>query len=415
MKLFIAAAPLFNSEMAVEAYRLKYDDSQKIFGLSADYTALDGAMRTPGLDLVKSVGVEPFTGGKKLFVDVNHYQIMAGALEDGSIEPESIVCVLNKDFLFDENLLRMCRGLKLKGFAFAIEGLIYSRDFAPFFEIADFTAYKHQTAVAWNGLFTVSGRLPYMRYIIGGLTDNDLFESVRDIPNTWFEGAFFTKPYTKGERRLSPLKANYLRLLKLVGDESFEIYEVARVVQTDAALSLYLLRYINSAGMGLSQKVNSISQAVALLGIDETRKWIMVVVSTSLAEDKPGEITRLSLVRAKFAENLAGLFGLKGHGSRLFLMGLFSLIGVVMDMPIHEAIEEISVEGEMKEALVYQTGLYAGVLKLVYFYERADWAGVSYITITEGVDAGGVNDAYIDALKWYRDMLEGMKKSIISM
>ena len=72
--------------------------------------------------------------------------------------------------------------------------------------------------------------------------------------------------------------------------------------------------------MTVNSEITSIRHAAAMLGQKELKKWINTAVTSELCADKPNEVTRLSLLRAKFAENLAPAFEMAGHSSELFLM-----------------------------------------------------------------------------------------------
>jgi EAL and modified HD-GYP domain-containing signal transduction protein len=150
---------------------------------------------------------------------------------------------------------------------------------------------------------------------------------------------------------------------------------------------------------------------VAILGQKEVRRWATVAISVSLAEDRPGEITKLSLVRAKFAENLALAFELGIFQSNLFMAGLFSLLDVVLEKPMAEAVKEVAVDDRVKKALVDKTGELYTVLDLIYTYERADWDKVSIIGIRNNVDMEMVIQAFLDALVWYNQLLASIDES----
>ena len=127
-----------------------------------------------------------------------------------------------------------------------------------------------------------------------------------------------------------------------------------------------------------------------MLGQRELKKWINTAVANALYADKPNEVTRLSLLRAKFAENLAEAFGLKAQKDELFLMGLFSVLDV------------IHVAGEISNALIYRIGVLAPVYDFMLQYETANWAEVSRLMLLKNIDMNTVYEAYTSALKWYR-------------
>ena len=217
-----------------------------------------------------------------------------------------------------------------------------------------------------------------------------------------YEGDFYRLPVTKGSTKVAPLKVNYLELLKIVNNPDFELTKAADIIGRDTALVIELLRMVNH--MAINSEITSIRHAAAMLGQRELKKWINAVVSHQLCADKPNEITRLSLLRAKFAENLAPAFEMAALSSELFLMGLFSVLDIILDKPMKEALAMVNVSKEIQEALVNQNGDMARVFDFIKRYELASWAELSRQMIVYNVKEAPVYDAYIDALAWYRDL-----------
>ena len=196
---------------------------------------------------------------------------------------------------------------------------------------------------------------------------------------------------------------NYIQLLNLVNDDNFELSEAADIIGRDPALTISLLKMVNT--MTINGGISSIRHAAAMLGQKELKKWINTAVVNELCADRPGEITRLSLLRAKLAEELAGVFGLQGRTEELFLMGLFSVLDVIMEKPMKEALGMVKVTEDIKEALVQGQGKLSPVYELILKYEKADWQDVSRQLLLREISTEVVNNAYLNALVWYKKLL----------
>ncbi|MDR1572072.1 MAG: HDOD domain-containing protein, partial [Clostridiales Family XIII bacterium] len=236
---------------------------------------------------------------------------------------------------------------------------------------------------------------------------SDLFNDLRSRYKGLFEGPFYRTPLTRGRHGASPLQVNLINLLNTVRDENFEFDSVAEVIQRDPALTVSLLRLVNSAYFALKEKVKSINQAVVMLGQTETRKWITTAVAKLLGAEKPSEVTRLSLIRAKFAEGLAKKFGMEKEAQSLFLMGLFSVLDAILDMPIDEALDLVRVSDDIYAALVRREGRYAHVYQFMLDYEAANWNAVSRALILNDLPTSDIYEAYMGAMTWYSDIVGG--------
>ena len=214
-----------------------------------------------------------------------------------------------------------------------------------------------------------------------------------------YEGKFYRVPITKGQTDVAPLKGNYIDLLNIVNSPDFELTTAADIIGRDTALTIDLLKMVQP--LAVNSEITSIRHAAAMLGQRELKKWINTAVANALYADKPNEVTRLSLLRAKFAENLAESFGLKARKDELFLMGLFSVLDVILEKPMEEALQVVHVSGEISNALIYRIGVLAPVYEFLLQYETANWAEVSRQMLLKEIDMDAVYDAYVAALKWY--------------
>ena len=113
---------------------------------------------------------------------------------------------------------------------------------------------------------------------------------------------------------------------------------------------------------------------------------------------------RLSLLRAKFSENLAPVFELGAQSGELFLMGLFSVLDLIIGKPMEEALQLVKVSKEIREALIEGKGHFSPVLTFVKQYENANWQEIDRTMLLDNMNSEEVYEAYVGALRWYRDL-----------
>lgn len=410
MKTFVVAIPLFDHTMTVVAYRLCDRNADKLFGTANDYQEMGEYLLSPGLNLVEKVGIEPFAADKLLFADLNQYLLLMGVPTNLHIPPEQLVCTLPCTIPQDDLILEKCRNLLGRGYRLALNGFPLQAPKSPLMEMVSYVFLDYG---ANNYSTQLKAMMPYLQekyVIISNLPDSASYDKVSSIPRAYFSGRFYSQPITRNAGPISPLKVNALHLLSQTNQEDFDLGEVAQVVEKDPSISIALMRFINSPALGMRQKISSIRNAVAILGQKEMRRWVNVAVSVSLAEDRPGEITRLSLVRAKFAENLANYYEMGVLAPSLFMAGLFSLLDVILERPMEDAINEISVDERVRMALVERKGPLYEVLDLIYAYEQASWDKVSINMIRNNLDVESITGAFIDALVWYKQLLMAIEE-----
>ena len=406
MKLFIVAVPLFDNTMTVKAYRLCDRDGDRAIGIQNDFRRMTEAFLSPGLDLIEQIGIEPFAGDKQLFADLNMYQLLVGRPSNIDINPSKLVCVMPGNIPVNDMTIEKCTALKEKGYRLAFEGLPEEISENRLIPMVDFLILDYLSPSFTSAHFYARTYWPDVHLVFSNVPDAESYDRLTARnPQGLFTGGFYSSPITEGISEISPVKVNALQLLSLVNSGDFEFEETVAIIERDPYLTISLLRFINSAAIGLGTRVDSIMRAVTILGQKEIRRWATIAISISLAQDRPGEITKLALIRARFAENLAEAFGMGDSANSLFLAGLFSLIDIVLQLPMEEALQQIALDEEVKRALVKRQGDVYKILDFIFTYERADWDQCSIMMIQSGVDLEAVNKAFVDAAFWYHSLL----------
>jgi len=386
-------------------------DGDKLLGAAEDFRMLSGELLAPALELVQKIGVEPFTGGRNFFIDISKYQLLIGMPLSKKIPPENVVCIIDKATLNDNAAFAKLGSLKKKGYQVAIQGLPHNISMETAVKFFDFILLSSNDPNFNSDLKVMRPFIFKTKLVISDIPDMGTFNRFAGARGVLLSGDFYSQPITRGVTEISPIKVNALRLLKEINDDSFQLGTAATTIERDPALSISLLRFINTMNPDRSRKIDSIRNAVAILGQKEVKKWANVAISVGIGEDRPSELTRLSLVRAKFAENLATAFGMPALSGSLFIAGLFSLLDVILQMPLSTAINEVAADGEIKDALLNKEGRIYEVLSLVFAYERADWYNASIIMVRNSVDIEDLAQSFLDSLYWYRQLLDAIDQS----
>lgn len=399
--------PLFDDKMSVSAYSIFTQRNNLLLNPAMQGTGQhDGAARVEGLELVRSVGLETLADDKEVFVPVTNISVFADLESQCSATPERIVFLIDNTIPPIEMYINRLRELKEKGYKLAIRKLAVSEfeNYREVLSLMDYVLLNNRKIAIDKAKIYFGTLFPNVKLCAGNIDDMQIYESlVEQGGYSLYEGNFYRLPVAKGDNQVAPLKLNYIELLNIVNAEDFDLQRAADIIGRDTALTISLLGMVNR--MTVNSEIASIRHAAAMLGQKELKRWINTAVAGELYADKPSEITRLSLLRARFAENLAGAFGLAMQKDELFLMGLFSVLDVILEKPMKEALEYMKVTGEIRKALLDQSGILAPVYEFMLQYECADWQEVSRQMILKELDDDTVQNAYTDALEWYRNLV----------
>jgi EAL and modified HD-GYP domain-containing signal transduction protein len=184
-----------------------------------------------------------------------------------------------------------------------------------------------------------------------------------------------------------------------------DITDLEAVFKHDAMLSYKLLLYMNAPVNGLRQEIRSIAHAIIILGYEQLYRWLTLLLFTSGKVDPRSKaLLKSALVRARMAEIL-GQDKFKGpEKDELFIVGVFSLLDVLLNMPMEQALERLNLPASITLALTRHDGIYAPYLDLTLACEEADEASIARIAEKCGLDAMAVNQAHIQALVWAEDI-----------
>lgn len=405
--MFLALVPLFDEDMAVRAYSVfSQKDNFFLDPMMLGTRQFDGAASVEGLALIRSMGIETLSDNEEIFVPLSNISIFADVDSQCTAPHERIAFLINNTIPPQEAYVTRLKELKEKGYKLAVRKLAVA-DFENYREILKLADYVFLDSrrIAIDKARIYFGKLyPNIKLCAGGIDSMDIYESLKEHGGyQLYEGDFYRMPVTKGSHEVAPLKINYIELLNLVNNENFELTDAADVIGRDTALTISLLQMVNR--MTVNSGITSIRHAAAMLGQKELKRWINTAVVNEMYSDKPTEVTRLSLLRAKFAEYLGSVYDLQNRGDELFLMGLFSVLDVILEKPMEEALEMVMVSKDIKEALIHGAGKFAPVLNMMRQYENANWQEVSRLLLIANMDVVPVNNAYMDSLRWYRDLM----------
>ena len=398
--------PLFYEDMSVASYCL-YAQKENMYErphllIAGKY---DGAGSIVGLEVFDSVSEDDLVANCSIIVPINNISLFSNIEQQLTGFDGRIVLLIDQTIKPEESYNKRLQDLKSKGFKLALKDLsIASLDeFKFMMDDFDLLLINSDTGDVIEQAREFRKVLPKIDLCAENLHSKEEFESAKESGLfKVFEGTFFRVPINTGDTEVAPIKINYLKLMKVINEPDFDLDDVANVISQDPALTIELLKIANK--LTINSNIRSIAQATALLGQKELRRWLNTTLLNELAAGKPNEITRLSLVRARFAENLAPIFDYAMRKDELFLMGLFSLLNLILDMPMDKALEQVGVSNEIKKALVSDDGIFAPQLEFLLSYEAGDWQEVSRLMVLHDIEMDDVYEAYVEALKWYGSM-----------
>ena len=405
--MMLTLIPFFDRNMSVSAYSLFTRKNNFLMNPSLlGSRQFDGAAYVDGLELIQELGTTTLSGGKPIFVSLNNISIFSSLESECKNTNHAPILLIDQTFPPVSMYTDRIRELREFGYHFAIRNLPVHcyEDYAPILSQMDYILIDCQKIDAVKASFYFRKLYPDICICASNIPDMETFGKLSPAETiSLFEGTFFRMPVTRGEHKVSPLKINYISLLNLIEEDDFDLTKAADIISQDTALIISLLRLANTRSF--NSEITSVRVAVSMLGQKDLTRWIQTTVIEKLCSDKPNELMRLSLLRAKFAENLAPVFGMAMRSQELFLVGLFSILDIILDCSMEEALSMVRVSGKIRTALLEHTGSLAEVLHFIVKYESAEWQEVSRQLVLKNIEIPDVSHAWVSSLQWYAKLI----------
>ena len=396
MDLFVARQPIFDERLNVYAYELLFRAGpENVFVRKHSDQASPRVIH----DALHVFGLETLAGGARLFVNVNREVLVEGLAT--LLPPEIAVVELLETVELDEEVFAAAFALRSAGYLIALDDFVFRPGCEPLVAVADIIKVDFlATAPGEREALVRRHRRPGLRFLAEKVETREDFEAARRMGYELFQGYFFARPQMISARDVPGSTLSRLRLLQAVSGE-LDLVEVEEILRADPALSVKLLRHLNSASFRWRSAVRSIRQALTLLGERPFRRWAALVTLTSLGEQKPTELLLDTLVRAQFCERLAQPFGIPDAAGDLFLMGLLSHVDAIIGRPLPELLDQLALAPRVKEALLGGgEGVLAELFRAALAYEQGDFAPLEALANARAVAAEEIGRAFADALDW---------------
>ncbi|HQS59837.1 MAG: hypothetical protein B7Y56_14915 [Gallionellales bacterium 35-53-114] len=227
---------------------------------------------------------------------------------------------------------------------------------------------------------------------------------------------YFMGPFVSSRENWHPAKSeiNRLRVFEALNmiRSGAEFDAIADCLRTDPILTFKLLRYINSPGIGLQQKINEISQALMILGRERFYRWLsLLLFDFTQTGYRELVLNEQSLTRARFMEMLAGQGNAPASADQLFITGLFSLLDVMLDRPLPEVLQQVTLPEAVAGALKGEPGAMRDALLLGMAVESATPEQIAAAAAQCDLDATQVTGIMIEALAWSQQIISAGEQS----
>jgi len=393
--MFIARQPIFDRELNVYGYELLYRGDEKADKFNG-YSALSSTASVLGG--LFELGIENISGDKKAFINFDYEFLMSGLIE--LIPADKLVIEVLENTLIDDDLIKQIKHFKEKGYKIALDDFECEYETYPIMSDADIIKYDLIITPLSDIRKDVKRALEDGKILLAEKieTEEEYIEA-KSMGFKLFQGYFFSKPkIVAGLKVKKTPNTVYGRILRELRQEEPSYLKIAHIIETDINLAYRIIKFTSKTDK--SDIVNTVKFSLSRMGLKELERWVHIMMLQEIGGDKPIELTRLALIRARFGELIALGSIYKKRKDDISLMCLFSLLDAMLDDSMENILKEIYLSDDIKDTLINETGEFSIILNLVKTYEAGDWGLVSTDIERIKVDKNKLFKWYIEAIKW---------------
>lgn len=393
-EISITRQPIYDENENTFAYELQFRNSD------AEFSSIDDSNPESSqiiANVFMEIGLKLLVGDKPAFINLPHTFLK----ERQSIPfaKDKFILEILADTEIDDDLMNAVIDLRKQGFTIALENLDHNNLNTSLIEQCELIKLNY-SKMSQKNLTSVCDQLKTLgKPLLANKVDSqEDFEFCKKLGITYFQGSFLNQPKVVKYKTLPLNKLLLLQILAKTQDPDVEFSELEELIGQDVGISFKFLRLINSANFGLSKKVESLHQALMLLGLKEIKSWVSLVALSNI-DSVPQELTDMSIMRARFCKRLAEKVGYSNPDA-YFTLGMFSLLDAIMSKSMKSILNSLPLSEEINECLIFHKGKMGEALDCAIAHEQGEWHMIKF----ENLSHAEIKEIYIETLEWCRSI-----------
>ena len=385
----IGRQQIFDKNLNISAYELFFRGNN--FDLS-DNREATLATHQVITDSILEMGLNNIVGEHKAFINFTTQNIIEKT--PLNLPKDRVIIEIMENVNIDSRVMYNLREMSQKGYLISLDNFSLTHKHQKLLEFVDIIRLN-VLAMGENRIREIITQLKFydVKILAAKIETIDQHKYLQELGCDYFQGFFFSKPNLIEGKRMGVNQLAAVRLLTTINNPNVEFDELTKVISEDIGLSYKLLHYINSAFFSIPTKIESIGQAITYLGMVELKRWINILMLSSLS-DKPAVVMQNALIRGKMCELLAQIVGQKT--ANFFLIGMLSSLDSILDISLEDALEQLPLGDDIIGAILHHKGLGGEALNCVLSYEHWNTDSISF----GNVNQAKIGEIYMESINW---------------
>jgi c-di-GMP phosphodiesterase len=400
-EFFLARQPILNRDQQLYAYELLFRSAAAGPASVTDDLSATAAVIAHAAEL----GIENVIGASPAFINVNAAVLFSDFVH--FLPRHTVVLEILETVEADDALVARIEQLALGGYRFALDDVVNASDrvmrLLPLVDIVkiDVTQLDASSLAALSATVRLAGK----KLLAEKVETLQEFDACMELGFDYFQGYYFAKPLVFSGMKLPPERIDLVRLMAQLSSDA-DVDELERSIKHDAALGLTLLRMVNAPVAGVHQRIDSVGQALQVLGRRRLQRWLQILIYA-----EPGKggapsspLLAMATTRGRLLELISEKIrpGDRAVADVAFTVGVMSLTDALFGAPMEKILEGLAVADEIRRALLEREGFYGDMLRLAESVETIDDAAplVAELLQKLGLSLEDFNALQLEAFEW---------------
>ncbi|HET9620867.1 MAG TPA: HDOD domain-containing protein [Kofleriaceae bacterium] len=394
LNAYIGRQAIFDRRLSVVGYELLYRNSEEN---RAQFDDVNQASAASMFNAFVELGLDNLVGNVPAYVNVPA-DFLLGAYPI-PLPPERTILEVLEDIPVTPALVESLRDLRSQGFKIALDDFLLTDETQPLLAVANIIKVNVLNVTRDEIARQFAQLKPSGAILLAEkISTHEEHMFLRDLGFYYFQGYFLETPQVIRAARMPHDRAKLLRLLAALYDQKTNLRSIEGLVAAEVGLGVRLLKLASSTALSRGTPVGSIQQAMARLGVQQVAALVVLILASGF-NDKPLELARQVLIRARMSELLARSATVPAD--EMFTAGLLSLLDAILDRPLPEILDQLPLTALVRDALAGGSSRPARILDTVRHQNRGDLASLT----AAGFTAQSVFMAWYEAVRWADDII----------
>ncbi len=406
---FLARQPILGRDQKIVAFELLFRSAA---GGGPAGVSDDTAATPPVIAHASQLGMEQVVGDSLALVNVDAAVLMSDFVR--FLPNDQVILEILETVIATDEVVARVIELKAAGFKFALDDVIADSD-----DVQKFLPLVDVIKIDLRGLeaSTLAGLVRQMKsgdkkLLAEKVETLEEFNHCLGLGFDYFQGYYFSKPVVLSGKKIAPSELTIMRLLDMINSDA-ETSDIESSIKRDALISLNLLRLVNTPAAGARSKIDSIGQALMILGRRQLQRWLQILLYA-----KPGgsmeftsPLLQMATTRGKLLELMVKHVrpSHRAAADVAFSVGIMSLMDALFSMTLEDVLSTLSVTQEVRDALLERKGDLGAMLTVAELLERgADDGALLQALQALDISPGDMNAMQLATFEWVNELAHSL-------